>query len=238
MMKINLFTGLLLLTACHHTPSADFPLVENEPAPSKTFSYLALGDSYIIGQGVEPMSSFPLLLEKSLIDKGYAKVTDTKIIAKTGWTCSTLLQNIATSQIKDRSYHLVSLLIGVNDQYQKNNISQYPERFNSLLNEAIRISGDKDRVVVLSIPDYSVTPFAISSGQPEKIAAELREYNKINQQISTALGVKYVNVTDISLKAKDDLSYLAADKLHPSSKMYTEWVSVLLPKAIEALTIE
>ncbi len=210
--------------------------IENEPSDPipqvHKFSYIALGDSYTIGHGLPASSSFPILLEKKLINEDFEMEKKTKIIAKTGWSCDDLMKNISLSSVENNSYNLVTLLIGVNDQYRNIDIRYYPERFTGLLNEAIRISGDKKRVVVLSIPDYSVTPFGNNS---IKTAKEIAEYNQINKNISLEMGIKYVDITPISLKAKDDLTYLANDKLHPSEKMYAEWVNEMYPSILNAL---
>jgi lysophospholipase L1-like esterase len=211
-------------------------IIENEssdpPPQIRKFSYIALGDSYTIGHGLPATSSFPILLEKKLLNAGFEQEKKTKIIAKTGWSCDDLMKNISLSEVENNSYHLVTLLIGVNDQYRNIDIKYYPQRFTDLLNEAIRISGDKNKVVVLSIPDYSVTPFGNNS---VKTAKEIAEYNQINKNISLQMGIKYVDITPISLKAKDDLTYLASDKLHPSEKMYIEWVNEMYLSVQSAL---
>ena len=210
--------------------------IENNPSdpvsPTRLFSYIALGDSYTIGHDLPASSSFPLLLEKKLLNDGYEQEKKTRIIAKTGWSCDDLSKNISLSLIENNSYNLITLLIGVNDQYRNIDINYYPERFTALINEAIRICGDKKRIVVLSIPDYSVTPFGNNS---LKIAKEIAAYNQINKTISLELGIKYIDITPISLKAKDDLSYLAKDRLHPSEKMYVEWVNEMYPMVKSAL---
>lgn len=206
------------------------PGMEEKPA----FSYLALGDSYTKGEGITADGSFPRQLEKRLINAGYVREQDVRIIAQTGWTCDNLYRSLQAAGIGNNTYRLVTLLAGVNDQYQRIPIQFYPERFGLLVDEAIRISGSKDRVVILSIPDYSVTPFAKGSNT-EKIAMELRQYNEINRSIAETRGIKYVDITVISLKAKDDLSYLASDKLHPSQKMYEEWVTAMWDIVRDAL---
>jgi lysophospholipase L1-like esterase len=198
------------------------PMVEVE---QKAVNYLALGDSYTIGQGVQAASSFPLLLKTELQSLNFTFVNEPKIIAKTGWTCADLLSNIKKEPLVPNTFDLVTVLIGVNDQYRGFDIAQYPENFTKVIQQAIDFAGTKDHVVVLSIPDYSVTPFG---GGSQTTAKAIAEYNKINKKITLDLGIKYVDITPISLKAKDDLSYLASDKLHPSEKMYGEWVEEML----------
>ncbi|MBK9734016.1 MAG: hypothetical protein IPO92_03200 [Saprospiraceae bacterium] len=123
-------------------------------------------------------------------------------------------------------------MIGVNDQYSGHDINTYPANFTILLNKALLYATSKENVIVLSIPDYSVTPFG---GNSIKTAMEIAAYNKINKTISDEMDIKYVNITTISLKAKDDLSYLANDKLHPSEKMYSEWVAEMYDEVLLAL---
>lgn len=226
---------LLLIKLCYSCVSDTDkegmpPITGDKPV----FSYIALGDSYTKGEDVPSEESFPRQLEKRLISAGYTREKDVRVIAQTGWTCDNLYKSVQAAAIENNAYRLVTLLAGVNDQYQRIPIQFYPERFGLLVDEAIRISGNKDRVVILSIPDYSVTPFAKGSNT-EKIASELKQYNDINHSIAENRGIKYVDITGISLKAKDDLSYLADDKLHPSAKMYEEWVTAMWDTVREAL---
>ncbi|MFZ1750945.1 MAG: GDSL-type esterase/lipase family protein [Saprospiraceae bacterium] len=223
---------LLLALGCMENGSD--PNEKTEITEIGTFSYIALGDSYTIGEGVPATESFPLLLEKKMLEEGFKSTKPTKIIAKTGWTCDALSKNIASQSIPDNAYNMVTLLIGVNDQYQNLPVENYPSKFTSLVNEAIRISGDKDRVIIVSIPDYSVTPFG-KSRDAVKISQELAKYNETNKTIATQMGIKYVNITDISLKAAQDLTYLASDQLHPSAKMYGEWVDRIWSEARKIL---
>jgi lysophospholipase L1-like esterase len=198
----------------------------------KAVNYLALGDSYTIGQGVQAASSFPLLLKTELQSLNYTFATEPKIIAKTGWTCADLLNNIMKETLVPNTFDLVTVLIGVNDQYRGFDITQYPENFTKVIQQAIKFAGTKDKIVVLSKPDYSVTPFG---GGSQNTAKAIAEYNKINKKISLDLGIKYIDITPISLKAKDDLSYLATDKLHPSEKMYAEWVEEMMDEVVMVL---
>jgi lysophospholipase L1-like esterase len=226
---------LLLIKLCYSCVSDTDkegmpPITGDKPV----FSYIALGDSYTKGEDIPSEGSFPRQLEKRLISAGYTREKDVRVIAQTGWTCDNLYKSVQAAAIENNAYRLVTLLAGVNDQYQRIPIQFYPERFGLLVDEAIRISGNKDRVVILSIPDYSVTPFAKGSNT-EKIASELKQYNDINRGIAENRGIKYVDITGISLKAKDDLSYLADDKLHPSAKMYEEWVTAMWDTVREAL---
>lgn len=195
---------------------------------------LSLGDSYTIGQSVSAAERWPNQLAKALQDSGI-QVEPPTIIARTGWTTTELLNGIQAGQI-DSTYDLVTLLIGVNDQYRGLGINYYRNGFLQLLNKAIEFAGnDTNRVIVLSIPDYSVTPFAQGS-DTAKIRQELDQFNALNQEISLQTGVHYVNITPISRKARQDRTYLAGDYLHPSGKMYSEWVELVFPIAERILS--
>lgn len=190
---------------------------------------LSLGDSYTIGESVSEAERWPNQLAQARQDSGF-QVVPPKIIARTGWTTTELLAGIQNSQ-PDSVYDLVTLLIGVNDQYRGLGINYYRNGFLKLLSKAIQFAGnDTDRVIVLSIPDYSVTPFAQNS-DTNKIRQELDQFNALNQELSLQAGVHYVNITPISRKALKDRTYLAPDNLHPSGKMYWEWVELALPIA-------
>jgi len=192
-----------------------------------SLSYLALGDSYTIGQSVPLSESFPYLLTSSLRGDSF-KVETPKIIATTGWTTDNLIDAIANSGINNKKYDFVTLLIGVNDQYQGLSQDNYKIKFARVLNMAITFAnGDTSRVVVLSIPDYGVTPFA--GGRDSEIGPEIDQFNAINKSISLKAGVNYLDITAISRSAASDPSLIAEDGLHPSGKMYSLWVNQLAP---------
>ncbi|OCX50755.1 lysophospholipase [Mucilaginibacter sp. PPCGB 2223] len=192
-----------------------------------TLQYLALGDSYTIGESVEPAQSFPYQLKTVLTGQGYT-VADPRIIAVTGWTTTNLIDAIAQAKLTQK-YDFVTLLIGVNNQYQGKSQAQYRTEFVQLLNTAITFAnGNKKHVFVLSIPDYSVTPFAQNSDKA-KIASEIDQFNDINLYESTNAGVNYLNITGISRQADTDPTLIAVDGLHPSAKMYSLWVAGLAP---------
>ena len=203
----------------------------NEPPRLKKI--LSLGDSYTIGQSVSESERWPNQLAKTLQDSGF-NVDQPKIVARTGWTTTELLNGIQNSQL-DSIYDLVTLLIGVNDQYRGLGINYYREVFLKLLDKAVEFAGsDSNRVIVLSIPDYSVTPFA-QFRDTSAIRQELDQFNVLNKEYSEKAGVHYVNITPISRKALKDRTYLAPDDLHPSGKMYAEWVELVLPIAAATL---
>jgi lysophospholipase L1-like esterase len=186
-------------------------------AQNKHPHYLALGDSYTIGEGVEEEDRWPVILAHHL------KMAPPTIIAKTGWTTDELQAAIDKAK-PDTNYDLVSLLIGVNNQYRGYNPEVYQKEFAALLQQAISFAGnDPNHVLVVSIPDYGVTPFAAEKN-PRKISEEIDRYNAISKKITEAAGVQYFNITPISRKAARDESLMAADQLHPSGKMYRMWV--------------
>ncbi len=192
----------------------------DEPKPNE-IKYLALGDSYTIGERVEEAKRWPVQLARLLEDNLKVPVEVT-IIAKTGWTTDELMEAIAAANITEE-YDMVSLLIGVNNQYRGYREKQYKKEFEQLLNQSIRfVKEDKQRVFVLSIPDYGVTPFA-REHNPEKIGNEIDRYNTIARQICEKYEITYLDITESSRKAGADQSLIADDGLHPSTKMYEKW---------------
>lgn len=203
------------------------------PAPSnQPLRILALGDSYTIGESVAENERWPDQLAAMLSEKNIQ--TDVTIIARTGWTTSELWQGIQADPPRGR-YDLVSLLIGVNDQYRGYDINKYRDEFRLLLEKAIEYAGGKpEQVIVLSIPDWGVTPFA-SGRDRDKIANEIDAFNLINLDESEKMGIHYVAVTHVSRQAMNDPALVAGDGLHPSGKMYAEWAKLVLPVAIRIL---
>ena len=194
--------------------------------------YLALGDSYTIGESVDESERWPNQLANLLGQQGYA--TDVTIIARTGWTTDELWQGIQASEITP-PYDLVSLLIGVNNQYRGLAIEQYREQFVFLLNKSVEYAGgDANRVCVLSIPDWGVTPFA-AGRDAEQIAVEINQFNTVNREETEKAGAHYVDITPISREGVADPSLIASDGLHPSGNMYAEWAEVALPVVLEIL---
>lgn len=188
-------------------------------------TYLALGDSYTIGESEIARYRYPVLLADGLRERGLPFVSPT-IIAQTGWRTDDLMDSLMKHPASKKTFDLVSVLIGVNNQYQRKSLRKFEAEFNALLDTAmVRSRFGANGVVVLSIPDYGVTPFAGKNG--EQISKELKDWNMVIERVSKNRNVKYVNITPISLKAKDDPSYLASDKLHPSGKMYQEWVDLM-----------
>ena len=201
----------------------------------KTYSYLALGDSYTIGESVSLKEAFPNQLALSMRTDSSTTGNPT-IIAKTGWTTNDLIQAIPSTNL-DPSYDFVTLLIGVNNQYRNYNIETYRAEFRTLLQTAIGYAGGKkERVFVLSIPDWGVTPFAQNSGKSAlQIGQEIDAYNVINKQETELQKVNYLDITPISREAKIISGLIAADGLHPSAQMYALWVEKLVPMVKKVL---
>jgi lysophospholipase L1-like esterase len=196
--------------------------------------YLALGDSYTIGESVEEAERWPNQLADFLKAGGIP--TEVTIIARTGWTTDELWRGVQAAK-PEPPYDLVSLLIGVNNQYRGYDINEYREQFVFLLNKSIEYAGgDPNRVIVLSIPDWGVTPFAAGRSS-KRIAKDIDKFNSINEEESQKAGVHYVDVTPVSREAVSDLSLIASDGLHPSGKMYSEWAKLAYPEALKALEI-
>lgn len=186
-------------------------------------SYLALGDSYTIGESVAVNERFPAQTVALLKSHGI-HAADPEYIARTGWTTANLQDAISKTSLKS-SYDLVSLLIGVNDQYQGMDTSGYRIRFTQLLQKAIQLSGNRTtHVFVVSIPDYGVTPFG---GGSTRISKEIDVFNTINKQVTVSYHVSYIDITPISREAANDQSLTAGDGLHPSGKQYQRWAEKL-----------
>ncbi|MBN1108587.1 MAG: SGNH/GDSL hydrolase family protein [Bacteroidales bacterium] len=202
----------------------------------ESLKYLALGDSYTIGEGVDRNLLYPVQISDSLGKRGYFMAAP-EIIAVTGWTTSDLKDGIRAAN-PQRHYDLVSLLIGVNNQYRGMDINIYRKEFGELIDQSIFFAGnDTGRVIVFSIPDWGVTPFA-SGRDRKKIAREIDQYNAINKEITLSKGIVWINVTGISRLAENDPALIASDGLHPSGRMYTEWVSLALPEILKMLKEE
>jgi lysophospholipase L1-like esterase len=187
--------------------------------------FLALGDSYTIGESVTTNERWPVQLMDSLSARGLDYV-ESKILATTGWRTDNLAEAIRHAKIKTE-YTLVSLLIGVNNLYQGKSVESYKPEFEALLDMAIKIAGGrKSRVFVVSIPDYGYTPFG-KKDQPA-ISKGIDEYNAVNESIARKMNVKYYNITDISRRGLAEPDLVAFDGLHPSGKMYSEWIKLIL----------
>jgi lysophospholipase L1-like esterase len=228
----------LILTACTYKPIYSLQSNINrldgaESMASNRYRYLALGDSYTIGESVQYSERWPVQLV-NLLRKEQIEVDDPLIIARTGWTTDDLMDGIEKEK-PDGTYDVVSLLIGVNNQYQGRSTEEYREEFRTLLERSIAFAGGRpSHVIVLSIPDWGVTPSAEGRDR-EQIGIEIDEFNAINLEEATRRDVHYVDVTPISREMPDNPTMLAADELHPSGKMYEAWARLVLPKVLPML---
>lgn len=195
-------------------------------------TYLALGDSYTIGEAVEVKDRYPVQLAELLRKEGI-EIDDPKIIATTGWTTDELMKGIEKAGLEG-TFDIVTLLIGVNNQYRKRSTEAYRSNFKRLLRIAKRFAkGYKQRVFVLSIPDWGVTPFG-----KENLAAitpEIDKFNAVNKEESLRFGAHYIDITPTSYGALEDLSLIASDNLHFSGKLYGQWANIVLPIIKEEL---
>ena len=199
--------------------------------PQAQLTYLALGDSYTIGEGVAEHGRWPMQLAMALRGEGIA-LADPRIIATTGWTTDELSAAIDDAEPLGE-WDFVSLLIGVNNQYRGREAGDYAQEFAVLLERAIGFArGRTDRVLVLGIPDWGVTPFArFEAGNRANIAAEIDAYNTAAKHACDARGVAFVDITPVSRERGADAAMLAEDGLHPSAAMYAEWTRLALPVA-------
>ena len=191
----------------------------------KVYTYLALGDSYTIGEALPLHKSFPYQVVDLLRKKGH-HFSAPEIIAKTGWTTDELSAAIEEHEYLAK-YDFVTLLIGVNNQYRGRSVEEYKIEFENLLKKALQLAADKkEHLVVLSIPDYSVTPFA-QTKNPVGIRKEIELYNSVNNAVCIQYKVQHIDITPGTRKAKKDPSLLATDGLHPSEKEYTKWAEAV-----------
>ncbi len=196
--------------------------------------YLALGDSYTIGESVAESERWPVQLAGSLRAKG-AAIDDPIIVARTGWTTDELNAAIDEKNIQG-TFDLVTLLIGVNNQYRGRDIEEYRVQFKALLQRATRFAGGSvSRVIVVSIPDWGVTPFA--EGRDRKqIAREIDAFNAVNWEESVRAGAQYVDITPISREVLRYPDLIALDGLHPSALQYKYWVEIIDQKVLKVLS--
>lgn len=239
MYRIINLVIILILTSCTSISPIETPKkltqttgITETPKPKTQF--LALGDSYTIGQGVPEEDRWPEQLAVFLNEQGFD--TQVTVIARTGWTTEDLLDAISAQSLLEE-YDMVSLLIGVNDQYRGGDLENYRSNFRDLLEEAITLAGNDPRnVIILSIPDWEVTPFANQTIPSQPLRQfSIDDFNQINLEEAQAYDVRYVNITPISRQVTKDNMLLAPDGLHPSGKMYALWVKEIMPQVLNIL---
>ncbi len=192
---------------------------------SKTYTMLSLGDSYTIGEGLALYESFPYQAVQLMRKAGYP-FNAPEIIAKTGWTTDDLKKGIRNT-IFQTSYDFVTLMIGVNDQYQDKSVFEYATNFELVLNQAIGFAANNPaNVFVLSIPDWGHTPFA-EGGDRAQISTAINEWNVMIEKLAKKYRVNYVAVTEETKASSMNIAYLAADQLHPSKKEYSRWAAII-----------
>ena len=190
-------------------------------------SYLALGDSYTMGESISKKHTWPKQLVDSLKTRNIF-LSEPRIIAKTGWTTDELKKAINDSSL-DYPYDWVSLLIGVNNQYRGRDLDEFKLQFESLLFEAIAFSGNrKERVFVISIPDWGSMPFA-KDRDPNKIAIEIDNFNQIIYEVCAFENIKFIDITPITRNIYSNPNWIAKDSLHPSKEQYSKWVEKMIP---------
>ncbi|UKJ08086.1 SGNH/GDSL hydrolase family protein [Solitalea lacus] len=194
---------------------------------NQRLTYLALGDSYTIGEAVEVADRYPVQLVQLLAKEGIS-IESPEIIATTGWTTDELMKGIEQAQLS-KTFDIVTLLIGVNNQYRKRSTQAYRSQFRRLLRIANKFAkGNRKHVFVLSIPDWGVTPFAQNRWDTHVIKEEINRFNEVNKDEALNYGVHYINITPTSYLAENDSTFIASDNLHFSGKMYEEWAKLAL----------
>jgi len=202
--------------------------------PAAELRILALGDSYTIGEGVADAHRWPVRLADMLRDRGL-NVGTPRIIARTGWTTDELSAAIDAAN-PDPDYDLVTLLIGVNNQYRGRGDEEYRAHFQTLVNRATAFArGKAARVIAVSIPDWGVTPFATGRDRPA-ITRAIDRFNAVSREETRRAGAHYADITPLSRRAAADASLVAPDGLHPSASMYAAWLDLVFPVALRALS--
>lgn len=198
-----------------------------------SFNILSLGDSYTIGEGVSPEESWPFILKARLAEEKIV-VGDIRVIAKTGWTTGELIEAIEEAG-PEGPFDLATLLAGVNNQYRGLNLDEYRKEFGQLIETAAGFAnGRYDKVMIISIPDWGVTPFAADRDRG-KIASEIDEFNRVGSEEALKRDVTFIDITEDSRAFGQDEAMLAADGLHPSGKMYALWVDRIGKTAAEMI---
>lgn len=201
-------------------------------------AYLALGDSYTIGEAVDANARWPEQLVARLRERGIA-IDDPQIIATTGWTTDELATAMDHAHLHP-PYALVSLLIGVNNQYRGRDLHEYAQQFDALLVRTIHLAGnDPTRVLVVSIPDWGATPFGHASGRDlAAVSAQIDAFNAAAREHVAARGAHWIDITPGSRDAAHDPDLTTHDGLHPSATMYARWVDLIAPVAARRMATD
>lgn len=233
--------ALLYYLSCSSSPTEPQPetIMEDDPievpanpVENDSLKILSLGDSYTIGESVCDTCRFPEQLKDSLIDRVENLKVDLRVIATTGWTTTNLKETLNNGQV-DTDYDLVTLLIGVNNQYQGKPFETFEKEFEELVNMAIKYAGnEKKRLIVVSIPDYAFTPFGNAS---LSISEGINRYNNFSQAYCDQYEITYIFITDITREGLAKPELVASDGLHPSTLAYSRFVSRILPEALEKI---
>ncbi|WP_026915400.1 SGNH/GDSL hydrolase family protein [Christiangramia portivictoriae] len=223
---------LLLLAILMISCNATMDTTSNETPANPKYTYLALGDSYTIGESVQETERWPVQLTEQLRNRNY-EMAAPMIIAKTGWTTSDLLRGMDQNLDVQRDFDLVSILIGVNNQYQGKLITEYEEELRQIFRRAINHSKTLEKgVFAVSIPDYGYTPFG--SSNQEKISADIDRFNQVFKRVADEFGVVFYNITPISRDSSNP-DLVASDGLHPSALQYQLWVEQIISGVAEKL---
>lgn len=234
LLKLS-FILILLLSACKNE-SEEIVDSQQQPVEEDDLSYLALGDSYTIGESVDPALQWPVQLVDSLRNREI-EVNNPVIIARTGWTTQDLLQAMEERLEPAEQFDLVSLLIGVNNQYQAKSIDAYETDLNELFSRAVsRSRRGAEGVFAVSIPDYGATPFGAS--RAEEIGKEIDEFNAVFKKVASEYEVPFYDITLISRSNPEDPNLVASDGLHPSGNQYSLWVEEIVDEVAALISAE
>ena len=230
LIRIILISFFLLSVSCNPQNTVELSNIENDNFESveidlinsgdSKLSFLALGDSYTIGEGVNENERWPNLFVEVAYENGL-DFEKPEIIAETGWKTFDLLNAISQTNFTQK-YDYVSLLIGVNNQFNSRSIDEFEEDLNKLMDKMNSLKKSNGNIIIISIPDWGYTPFGNSYNR-EKISSEINLFNNSLITFANSYGLKYVDVTEISRRALNESNLLASDNLHPSGLMYLEW---------------